>query len=67
MEKPDPINPALRQRLEDRKRARAPWLYNRPPAPPDKTSGDEGGKLVLFWFAYFIIFGGLALYFGRNL
>ncbi|MFJ2477097.1 hypothetical protein ACIOWI_29685 [Streptomyces sp. NPDC087659] len=69
----DPINPDLRRRLEERK-----WAAGQRPTSMSSQSGShhrgdqvkgdpDSGALILYWIGYFLIFGGLAWFFGPDL
>lgn len=65
------INPALRQRLEDRKREQResmPGARRRHDPDAFKPASMQPGsdKLALFWIVYFVVFGGLSWYFGSG-
>lgn len=63
----DEINPALRQRLEERKLVQQ-QLYGPPSGRyRSRLASAHTDKLPLFWIAYFAIFVGLSWYFGQGL
>jgi len=66
------INPALRQRVEEQRRARlesTPSGRYRPELDPARPASAQPGanNLALFWIAWFVVVALLSWYFGSGL